>query len=76
MPAKAGITLLLMLLKNGGFRPVIFFEWRFPLGGGNDIFARVATLKIQKRAVGIATGGSLIVGWRRSLFYKFFFCGL
>ena len=19
-----------------------FFEWRFPLGGGNDIFARVA----------------------------------
>ena len=42
MPAKAGITLLLMLLKNGGFRPVIFFEWRFPLGGGNDIFARVA----------------------------------
>ena len=25
MPAKAGITLLLMLLKNGGVQPAIFF---------------------------------------------------
>ena len=26
MPAKAGITLLLMLLKNGGFQPAIFLN--------------------------------------------------
>lgn len=41
---------------------------------GNDIFAKVAKLKIQKRTVGIATGGSLIAGWWS--LYKFCFCGL
>jgi len=35
---------------------------------GMTASARIAALKIQKRTVGIATGGSLIVGWRRSLF--------
>ena len=48
MPDLIGHLPFTKAFENGGFRPAIFFEWRFPLGGGNDIFARVATLKIQK----------------------------